>query len=65
MLHYFVMEYVEGKTIADDLSNGQVCGEKEAVEIIIQVCHALEPHGLVHRDVKPKNIMINTQGVVN
>ena len=65
--HYFVMEYVEGKTIADDLSNGQVCGEKEAIEIIIQVCHALEhahAHGLVHRDVKPKNIMINTQGVV-
>ena len=42
-------------------------GEKEAIEIIIQVCHALEhahAHGLVHRDVKPKNIMINTQGVV-
>lgn len=65
--HYFVMEYVEGKTIADDIANGQVCGEKEAIEIIIQVCHALEhahAHGLVHRDVKPKNIMINTQGVV-
>jgi len=65
--HYFVMEYVEGKTIADDLANGQVIGEKEAVEIIIQVCRALEhahAHGLVHRDVKPKNIMINTQGVV-
>jgi serine/threonine protein kinase len=65
--HYFVMEYVEGKTIADDLANGQVFGEKEAIEIIIQVCHALQhahAHGLVHRDVKPKNIMINTQGVV-
>jgi serine/threonine protein kinase len=65
--HYFVMEYVEGKTIADDLANGQVFGENEAIDIIIQVCHALEhahAHGLVHRDVKPKNIMINTQGVV-
>jgi serine/threonine protein kinase len=61
------MEYVEGKTIADDLANGQVFGENEAIDIIIQVCHALEhahAHGLVHRDVKPKNIMINTQGVV-
>jgi serine/threonine protein kinase len=65
--HYFVMEYVEGKTIADDLAGGQVFGEKEAIEVIIQVCHALEhahTNGLVHRDVKPKNIMINTQGVV-
>jgi len=65
--HYFVMEYVEGKTIADDIANGHIFGEIEAIEIIIQVCHALQhahAHGLVHRDVKPKNIMINTQGVV-
>jgi serine/threonine protein kinase len=65
--HYFVMEYVEGKTIADDLGGGGTFGEQEAIEIIIQVCHALthaHAHGLVHRDVKPKNIMINKQGVV-
>ena len=64
--HYFVMEYVEGKTIADDIAEGPF-GEKEAIEIIIQVAHALihaHSHGLVHRDVKPKNIMINQQGVV-
>ena len=64
--HYFVMECVEGKTIADDIANGAF-GEKEAIEIIIQVTHALahaHSHGLVHRDVKPKNIMINQQGVV-
>jgi len=65
--HYFVMEYVEGRTIADDLSAGEVFDEQEAIEIIIQVAHALEhahAHGLVHRDVKPKNIMINTQSIV-
>jgi serine/threonine protein kinase len=65
--HYFVMEYVEGKTIADDLVGGVPFSEKEATEIIIQVTHALahaHAHGLVHRDVKPKNIMINKQGVV-
>lgn len=64
--HYFVMEYVEGKTIADDIAEGPF-GEKEAIEVIIQVAHALahaHSHGLVHRDVKPKNIMINQQGVV-
>lgn len=65
--HYFVMEFVEGKTIADDISTGHIFEEQEAIEIIIQVCHALQhahSHGLVHRDVKPKNIMINAQGVV-
>ena len=65
--HYFVMEYVEGKTIHDDLAAGKIFSEDEALDIIIQVARALNhAHscGLIHRDVKPKNIMINTAGVV-
>jgi len=65
--HYFVMEYVEGKTIADDLSAGKVFNEHEALEIIIQVARALahaHANGLIHRDVKPKNIMITNDSVV-
>lgn len=65
--HYFVMEYVEGKTLYDDLSKGKVFSENEAVEVMLQVAHALEhAHAvnLIHRDVKPKNIMINKAGVV-
>jgi len=65
--HYFVMEYVEGKTLYDDLSAGKVFSEEESLNIIIQVAHALaHAHacGLIHRDVKPKNIMINTEGIV-
>ncbi len=65
--HYFVMEYVEGKTIADDLAEGGVFSESEALEIIIQVARALaHAHacGLIHRDVKPKNIMISKNGTV-
>lgn len=65
--HYFVMEYVEGKTLYDDLAAGKVFKEQEAIEIMIQVSHALaHAHscGLIHRDVKPKNIMINKAGVV-
>jgi len=65
--HYFVMECVEGKTIHDDLSAGKIYSEDEALDIIIQVAHALaHAHacGLIHRDVKPKNIMINIEGVV-
>ncbi len=65
--HYFVMEYVEGKTLYEDLSAGKVFGEKEAIDIVIQVAEALRhAHsvGLIHRDVKPKNIMINKEGIV-
>jgi serine/threonine-protein kinase len=65
--HYFVMEYVEGKTLYEDLSAGKVFGEQEALDIIIQVAEALRhAHsiGLIHRDVKPKNIMINKDGIV-
>jgi serine/threonine-protein kinase len=65
--HYFVMEYVEGKTIYDDLAAGKIFNEQDALDIIIQVARALKhAHacGLIHRDVKPKNIMINTAGIV-
>ena len=65
--HYFVMEYVEGRTVADDLAAGNIFEEKDALDIIIQVAHALahaHAHGLIHRDVKPKNIMISKDGVV-
>lgn len=65
--HYFVMEYVEGKTISDDLVDGKFIPEAEALEIIIQVAKALaHAHAcsLIHRDVKPKNIMISSNGTV-
>jgi serine/threonine protein kinase len=65
--HYFVMEYVEGKTLYDDLSAGKVFSEQEALDIVIQVAEALRhahSMGLIHRDVKPKNIMINKEGIV-
>ena len=66
-LYYFVMEYVEGKTLYDDLSKGKIFNETEAIDVIIQVAKALahaHAQGLIHRDVKPKNIMINKEGVV-
>ena len=63
--HYFVMEYVKGKTLYDDLSEGKIFSEEEALDVIIQVARALvHAHscGLIHRDVKPKNIMITKDG---
>ncbi len=65
--HYFVMEYVEGKTISDDLVAGKIFPEAEALDIITQVASALaHAHActLIHRDVKPKNIIISTNGTV-
>ncbi len=66
-LYYFVMEYVEGKTIYDDLAAGKIFSERESLEIMIQLASALEhahAQGLVHRDIKPKNIMINQDNIV-
>jgi serine/threonine protein kinase len=65
-MHYFVMEYVEGTTIKQELEEGKVFDEHEAVEVVLQVCQALDHahrRGLVHRDVKPGNIIRTTDGV--
>lgn len=64
--HYFVMEYVEGHTVYDHLVKHGKYNEPEALAIVIQMARALNhahEKGFMHRDVKPKNIMI-TQGQV-
>ncbi len=66
-LYYFVMEYVEGRSVHDDIVTHKRYKETEAIDIAIQVAEALEHahhRGLIHRDVKPKNIMITKEGVV-
>lgn len=65
--HYFVMEYVEGATVYDQIVQRKRFTEADALDIIIQVAEALEhahAKGLIHRDVKPKNVMISKEGVV-
>jgi serine/threonine protein kinase len=61
-----VMERVEGETLAARLAHGPMSIE-EALQICAQVAEALEvahSHGIVHRDVKPGNVMIGRRGLV-
>lgn len=64
-VHYFAMEYIKGKSLADIRQEEGVLKPEDAVPIIRQVAEALaQAHkaGLVHRDIKPSNIMIDAAG---
>ena len=64
-LHYFVMEYVDGRTVQEILRTDGRLPEARALEIARQIALALEHArraGIIHRDVKPDNIIINRKG---
>lgn len=64
-INYFVMEYVEGPTVKDELEKGKIFEEAEAVHIVLQIARALQSahrRNLVHRDIKPANIVITKDG---
>src|SRR5438132_10032870 len=66
-LHYFVMEYIEGTTIKHELEKGKIYSEPEALDLILQVARALQHahrRGLIHRDVKPANLILTKEGAV-
>ena len=65
--HYFVMEYVDGETVYEKIVDKKKLSQEEALPIIRQVAQALKhAHavGFIHRDIKPKNIMIAKNGDV-
>jgi eukaryotic-like serine/threonine-protein kinase len=66
-LPYIVMEYVDGVTLRDIVHAEGPMPAKRAIEVIADACQALNfshQHGIIHRDVKPANIMISKAGAV-
>jgi serine/threonine-protein kinase len=62
--HYFAMEYVEGPVLGDILKERGRLSERDALRVVLQVGTALEhahDRGLIHRDVKPGNIIFSTR----
>jgi serine/threonine-protein kinase len=66
-IHYFVMEYVTGKSCREILNAKGSFAEAEALSVAAQMAEVLghiHQHRIVHRDIKPENIMLTPEGVV-
>ena len=65
-IYYIVMELIQGKTLKQIISEEGALPWKWTVNIAIQICSALEMahrNGIVHRDIKPHNIIITEDGI--
>jgi serine/threonine-protein kinase len=64
---FIVMECVEGSTLADELKERGRLEAEEVVDLALQICGGLEhahATGLVHRDIKPQNLLLRPDGTV-
>jgi len=64
---YLVMEYLEGQTLSELLKRVRPLPEPDAVKIASRVCEALDymhRQGVVHRDLKPQNVMLCNDGSI-
>ncbi|MFR1323627.1 MAG: protein kinase domain-containing protein [Ezakiella massiliensis] len=66
--HYFIiMEYIDGETLKDLIAEKSPIEQEQALIIAGQILAALKEahsHGVIHRDIKPHNIMITKNGIV-
>ena len=66
-MHYLAMEYVEGKDLATIVKERGPLGVREAVDCILQAARGLQyahGEGIVHRDIKPGNLLLDKKGTV-
>ena len=66
-LQYIVMEYIDGITLKEYIEDEKVISWKETVHFVIQILRALQhahDKGIVHRDIKPQNIMMFSDGTI-
>lgn len=66
-INYIVMEYVKGKTLKQLINENVRLSYERAIDIAIQISKALDcahRNNIIHRDIKPQNILITEEGVV-
>ena len=66
-VHYLVMEYIEGQNLRSIIDERGGLPWREALHLIDQLAIALEHahlHGIIHRDIKPQNLMITSDGIL-
>ncbi len=67
LIHYIVMEYINGVTLKDLIIKRAPFEDDEVLGVSIQIAQALEhahKNNIVHRDIKPQNILVTTSGTV-
>ncbi len=65
--YYYVMEYVDGQNFEKLLRERGRLPWDEVLELALQICPALKhahDHGIIHRDIKPQNLLLSADGVV-
>lgn len=66
-VYYIVMEYVEGKTLKELIAEESPLPVGRAIDIAVMICDGIQhahEKGIIHRDIKPHNILITTSGMV-